>query len=83
MCSTQDTARILDNLLSEKNQKSWEQLERVKDYLSCHIMTTLFQTSPATSQGLVRGAEQSAKLLSKTLTNDTSEAIKAKPNIGN
>ena len=49
----------------------------------CRITTTLFQTSPATSQGLVRGAEQSAKLLSKTLTNDTSEAIKAKPNIGN
>ena len=47
------------------------------------IIATLFQTSPATSQALVRGTEQYAKLLSKTLTNDTTEAIKAKPNIGN
>lgn len=49
----------------------------------CCIIVPLFQTSPTTSQTFVRGAEQYATLLSKTLTNDTTEAIKAKPNIGN
>ena len=43
----------------------------------------MFQTSPETSQAFVSGVEQYAKLLSKTLTNDTTEIIKAKPNIGN
>ena len=33
----QDTARVLDDLLNEENQKSWEQLERVKDIPSCYL----------------------------------------------
>lgn len=41
------------------------------------------QTSPSTSQALVSSAEQVTKLLSQALTNDTTEAIKTKPNIGN
>ena len=44
---------------------------------------TLLQTSPSSSQGLVSGAEQVTKLLSATLTSETTEAIKTKPNIGN
>jgi len=46
-------------------------------------IVALFQTSSETSQALLNGAEQYAKLLSKTLNNDTSEAIKTKSNIGN
>ena len=41
------------------------------------------QTSPSISQALVSSAEQLTKLLSTTLTNNITEAIKAKPNIGN
>ena len=46
------------------------------------ISSIIIQTSPSTSQALVSGAEQVAKLLSETLTNDTTEAIKIRPNIG-
>ena len=42
----------------------------------------LLQTSPSTSQALVSGAEQFASILSETLSNDTTEVTKAKPNIG-
>ena len=41
------------------------------------------QTSPATSQNLVNSAEQVTRLLSATLTDNATEAIKAKPNISN
>ena len=46
-------------------------------------MYALLQTSPSTSQALVSGAEMVTQLLSETLTNDVTEVIKAKPNIGN
>ena len=45
-------------------------------------MFIILQTSPSTGQALVRGAEQVTKLLSETLTSDTTEAIKTRPNIG-
>ena len=58
------------------------------DYVCMFISTdcgtvALLQVSPATSQALVNGAEAYAKILSKTLTNDTTEVVKAKRNIGN
>ena len=43
----------------------------------------MLQTSPSTSQSLVRSSEQVTKLLSATLTNDTTEAILTRTNIGN
>ena len=43
----------------------------------------MLQTSPFTSQSLVRSAEQVTRLLSETLTNDTTEAIQIRTNIGN
>ena len=43
----------------------------------------MLQTSPSTSQSLVRSAEEVTKLLSETLTNDTTEAIQTRTNIGN
>ena len=43
----------------------------------------MLQTSPSTSQSLVRSSEQVTKLLSATLTNDTTEAIQTRTNIGN
>ena len=43
----------------------------------------MLQTSPSTSQSLVRNAEQLTRLLSETLTNDTTEAIQTRTNIGN
>ena len=48
-----------------------------------YYVVTPLQTSPSTSQALVSGAEQVTKLLSATLTSETTEAIKTKPNIGN
>ena len=48
-----------------------------------YFVSIISQTSPSTGQALVRGAEQVTKLLSETLTNDTTEAIKTRPNIGN
>ena len=49
-----------------------------------HIATEncLLQTSPSTSQSLVRGAEQVIKMLSETLNSDTTEAIQIRENIG-
>ena len=32
----QDTATILDNLLSDENQDNWKQLEMVMDYIHFH-----------------------------------------------
>ena len=43
----------------------------------------MFQTSPSTSQSLVRNVEQVTRLLSEALTNDTTEAIQARTSIGN
>ena len=43
----------------------------------------MLQTSPSTSQSLVRSSEQVTKLLSATLTNDTTEALLTRTNIGN
>ena len=43
----------------------------------------MLQTSPSTSQSLVRSSEQVTELLSVTLTNDTTEAILTRTNIGN
>ena len=53
-------------------------------YLRIYIIfTNTLQTSPATSQNLVRNTERVSTLLSATLTNDTTEVIIARPNIGN
>ena len=43
----------------------------------------MLQTSPSTSQSLVRSSEQVTELLSVTLTNDTTEAMQTRTNIGN
>lgn len=72
--------------MSETNQDSWEQLAMVTNNFICHTLhniVALFQTSPETSQALLSDAEQYAKLLSKTLNNDTTKAMKTKSNIGN
>ena len=47
------------------------------------VLYLVLQTSPSTSQDLISGAEQVTKLLGQTLTNDTTEAMKIRPNIGN
>ena len=87
----QDTASVISNLLSESNRNSWEQLERVM-HIMCmkyavliHILLCMYmyvQTSPSTGQTLVRSTEQVTKLLSDTLTSDTTEAIQTRTNIG-
>ena len=50
--------------------------------LSLLYVHAIVQTSPSTSQALVSGTEQFTKILSKTLSNDATEVIKTKPNIG-
>ena len=66
------------------NQDNWKQLERVNLLFSALIVLhAIPQTSPSTSQDLVSSAEQVTKLLSETLTNDATEAIKTRPNISN
>ena len=47
-----------------------------------HFIIPLYQISPTTSQALVRDAEQVAKLLNNTLTNDSKEITKSRSNIG-
>ena len=84
----QDTTSVISNLLSENNRNSWEQLERVIhmyeicSFNSYNHVYTYVQTSPSTGQSLVKSTEQVTKLLSETLTNDNTEAMQARTNIG-
>ena len=69
--------------MSDTNQDNWEQLERVNTITQyCCFISNVLQTSPATSQVLVRSTEQVTKLLSETLTDEVTEVTKARPNIG-
>lgn len=73
---------MINNLLNEVYRDNWIQLGKVKYCNTVHFIILSFQTSPTTSQNLVRDTEQLAKLLSNTLTNDTKEINKSRSNIG-
>jgi len=78
------TTKIFDNLLNKNNQQNWKQLQQVcTNAFSClNHCYPIPQTSPETSQTLINGTEQFARLLGATLNNEITKAVIMQENIG-
>lgn len=79
---------MIDNLLSNANEESWQQLEQVYDCMQCNnpdqYICTLpaMQMSPSTSQAFISNIEQFGNLLGETLDSETMKSTEARENIG-